>query len=140
MAGNQTVVGTTGSRACPQLSFTDLKERQLVWLLVRQLGHVQFERADAALSQRLWQEVAALGIDPERICALLYGGHDLGDQGALEELDRSFSQRCRPKLSSRRGPRGWLPGRPGRSLKGAAFAAGPRNAPPAAPQAHRAAG
>lgn len=134
---NQAGHGATGSGACLQLSFTDLKERQLVLLLVRQLGHGQFERADAALSQRLWQEVAALGIDPERICALLYGGHDLNDQGALEDLDRSYREACRPKLTRRSGPRGWFPGRSGRSLKAAAFAAGHRSAPPSTTQARQ---
>jgi hypothetical protein len=81
--------------------------------------------------------VAALGIDPERVCALLYGGHDLNDQGALEDLDRSYREACLPKLTRRSGPRGWFPGRSGRSLKAAAFAAGHRSAPPSTTQARQ---
>ena len=81
------------------LSFTELKERQLVFLLARQLADAQFVRGDRAASERLWQEVAALEIDPERIIALLYTAPDLDDSEAMEQIDREH----RAKASRSRG-------------------------------------
>ncbi len=114
------------------------KERQLVFLLARQLADAQFMCADAQRTERLWREVAALEIDPERVTALLYGGHDLGDPDALACLDRAF----RPAGERRDGTNarparswGWSGGglRPWRS--GGAR----RNAPPAGSPARPAA-
>lgn len=115
-------------------SFAERKEQQLVLLLVRQLATAQQEPAAAALSARLWQEVAALEIDPERITALLYGGHDVMDREVLQELDDAWRRRNAPR---RRGV-GWWPGRR-RGLRPQA-GGGHRSAPPAAPRARRAAG
>lgn len=115
-------------------SFAERKEQQLVLLLVRQLAAAQQEPAAAALRERLWQEVAALEIDPERITALLYGGHDVTDQPVLQALDdawRRGSVRRRPGV-------GWWPGRR-RGLRSPA-GGGHRSAPPAAAPARRAAG
>jgi len=56
--------------------FIARKQQALALHLVRQLADTQFRRADAAGSERLWQEVALLEIDPERITALLYSGID----------------------------------------------------------------
>ncbi len=115
-------------------SFAERKEQQLVLLLVRQLAAAQQTPAAPALGERLWQEVAALEIDPERITALLYGGHDVNDRGVLQGLDDAWRSRNRPQ---RRGV-GWWPGRRG-GLRGEA-GGGHRSAPPAAPRARRAAG
>lgn len=78
-------------------SFAECKEQQLVFLLVRQLAAAQFELANPQLSERLWQEVAALEIDPERITALLYGGQDVTDREALRRLDEQWRARHRPQ-------------------------------------------
>lgn len=43
------------------------KEQQLVFLLVRQLADAQMHRGSAERCRRLWQEAAALELDPERI-------------------------------------------------------------------------
>jgi hypothetical protein len=72
------------------LSFAAFKEQQLVFRLTRQLAEAQFLQADRARSERLWQEVALLQIDPDRIITLLYGVSDLGDLEALQQLDRAY--------------------------------------------------
>jgi hypothetical protein len=104
------------------------KERQLVLTLVAQLGDAQFARADQARVARLWQEVAALEIDPERVIRLLYGGQDLGDRAVLAEMDRRWPPEA-PRASGfawgRPRFRRWAPG------------AGRRSVPPAALPAHR---
>jgi hypothetical protein len=107
-----------------QGSFTECKEQQLVFLLTRQLGAAQFEMANQAMTARLWQEVAALEIDPERITALLYGGHDINDREALRLLDEQWRGSHRPQR------RGWFSRVP-------APAGGHRSAPPAALRAHQ---
>lgn len=107
-------------------TFAECKEQQLVFLLVRQLAMAQFQLANAAMTSRLWQEVDALEIDPERITALLYGGHDVADVHTLRPLDDQWRSRHRPIQR-----RGWFR---------RAGAASRRNAPPAALRAHQAVG
>jgi len=106
-------------------SFAECKEQQLVFLLVRQLTTAQFQLAHGPMGERLWQEVAALEIDPERITALLYGGQDVNDREALRLLDEQWRSSHRPQR------RGWF-----RRLA-AANGAGRRSAPPAALRGHR---
>ena len=83
------------------LSFAALKQRQLVFRLTRQLVEAQFLRADQNRTQRLWQEVAALDLDPDRIIHLLYGVADHADSAEMEAVDR----RWRPGATPQR--RGW---------------------------------
>lgn len=78
-------------------TFAECKEQQLVFLLVRQLAASQFEWANPTLSQRLWDEVNALEIDPERITALLYGGQDVNDREALRALDNHWRTHHPPR-------------------------------------------
>lgn len=118
-------VGSAQGAGVPfQGSFSECKEQQLVFLLARQLATAQFELANPAMTQRLWQEVAALEIDPERITALLYGGHDINDQEALRLIDEQWRSRHRPQR------RGWF-------SRAAGPAAGRRTAPRAAFQEHQ---
>lgn len=126
--------GSGGGAGRFEGSFAERKEQQLVLLLVRQLAAAQQEPAAAALRERLWQEVAALEIDPERITALLYGGHDVTDRQVLQTLDDAWRRGSVPR---RRGV-GWWPGRR-RGLRSPA-GGGHRSAPPAAARARRAAG
>ena len=70
--------------------FIARKQQALALHLVRQLADTQFRRADAAGSERLWQEVALLEIDPERITALLYSGIDPNDHGSLRAADDAW--------------------------------------------------
>ncbi len=117
--------GRTGTTA----GQVEEKERQLVLTLVSQLGEAQFRHADPARVARLWQEVAALEIDPERVIRLLYGGQDLGDRAALAALDRAWQP------EPPRGGRGFPWGRPRLSRR--TPGAGRRSVPPGALPAHR---
>ncbi|MBM5815302.1 MAG: hypothetical protein FJ083_01535 [Cyanobacteria bacterium K_Offshore_surface_m2_239] len=107
-------------------SFADRKERQLVFRLTREMAEAQFARADRDRSQRLWQEVAALELDPERIIHLLYGVADHADSAEMALIDGSW----RPGGPSPRPGRWWAPGL-GR-LMGRGRGGGHRSAPPAA--------
>ncbi len=73
--------------------FTATTQQALVLLLTQQLADAQLRRGDRSGSDRLWQEVAALEIEPERITALLYGGQDCHDRDALRELDDAWLSR-----------------------------------------------
>ncbi len=123
-------------------SFAELKQQQLVLTLVRQLAEAQFVRADRELSRRLWQEVAVLEIDPERITALLYGGQSCDDREGLMALDATWIQQAQAAAEPRRGFR-W--GRGGAAagrgvISSRPSAGGRRSAPPATPPARRGAG
>ena len=74
-------------------AFAARKQQALVVLLVQQLIEAQFVRADRAASDRLWQEVAALEIDPERMVHLLYSGLESSDRPALLATDDQWIQR-----------------------------------------------
>jgi hypothetical protein len=111
-----------GEPASP-LSFAARKEQQLVLLLARQLASAQFEHAHGAMTQRLWNEVAALGIDPERVIHLLYGGQDPTDRQRLQDLDNLWLEAHGPAGG------GWL-----RQITGAVWR---RGAQPAGPRGHR---
>ncbi|MFM7236971.1 MAG: hypothetical protein ACKOYK_09430 [Cyanobium sp.] len=75
------------------LDFAAQKERQLLFLLTRQLAEAQFQRADQIRSQQLWQEAAALDLDPDRLIHLLYGVADHADQQEMDRVDRAYQQR-----------------------------------------------
>ncbi len=83
------------------------KEEELVLLLVRQLAEAQFVRADEAASRRLWNEVAQLGFEPERVIQLLYSGHDPADRDGLRRLDRAFMARRQADREADRRPLRW---------------------------------
>ena len=71
-------------------SFAARKEQALAILLAQQLADAQIGRADAQASQALWDEVAELNIDPDRIINLLYGGEEISDRTALKERDDNW--------------------------------------------------
>jgi hypothetical protein len=73
-------------------AFTARKQQALTLLLTRQLMDAQFVRADAAGSDRLWQEVAELELDADRILHLLYCGLDGSDRQAMAEEDDAWIQ------------------------------------------------
>jgi hypothetical protein len=106
------------------------KERQLVWLLTRQLAEAQAMPGGRERVERLWQEAAALEIDPDRLIGLLYGGHDLSDRAVLAELDPGVAP-----TTVRRSSR-WIPQAAPGLMRWLNHGGGPRNAPPAAPRAH----
>jgi len=118
------------SAASRQLNFAARKEQQLVFLLTRQLVDAQIVRADQRRSQSLWQEVAALELDPDRITALMYCVSDHDDVREMEAMDHRYDLTRKPHASP------WLSwGR--RALPTRWRGAGRRGAPPAAPRAHR---
>jgi hypothetical protein len=75
----------------------ELRDRQITFQLARQLARAQFIEADPQRSESLWQEVAALRIDPQRIIALLYAGVDLEDTEAMEAIDAPRRLRAAPR-------------------------------------------
>lgn len=82
-------------------SFTALKQRHLLFLLTRQLAEAQFLKADPVQTERLWQEAAALELDPDRLISLLYGVADHGDLHEMEAVDQGHVE-C-----SRNDRQGW---------------------------------
>ncbi|MCT0218280.1 hypothetical protein KQ304_04570 [Synechococcus sp. CS-1329] len=119
-------------------TFAQVKQQQLVFTLVRQLAEAQFVRADRELTRRLWEEVAALEIDPDRITALLYGGQPCDDREALMALDANWSEPAcvEPRAGFRWAWGGRPPARPGR-ISPQPHAGGRRSAPPATLPARR---
>ena len=110
-------------------SFAEIKQRQLLFLLVRQLADAQFVKADHPLTERLWQEAAALELNPDRLIHLLYGVADPSDLNEMQAVDQTYSQRIAPDR------RGWWAPRWGR-LRGRRAGAWHQSAPPAGSPAH----
>lgn len=84
--------------------FDEFRERQVVFELTRRLAEAQFSRGDRQESDRLWQEAATLGIDPDRIVALLYGVDDHRNAEAMDRVDRPYRERLRRRKLRRRWP------------------------------------
>ncbi len=63
------------------------KEQQLVMRLCQDIAQAQFVFANPKRSRRLWDEAAALEIEPDRLLNLLYGGVDLDDSADLVAAD-----------------------------------------------------
>lgn len=109
------------------------KEQQLVFLLTRQLVDAQIVRGDRERSERLWQEVAALELDPERITALMYG---VGDHDDLQEMEAVDRQQRSHRATAHGRP--WFSGAQRGSQPAAPWRGGARrSAPPAGPRGHR---
>ncbi len=85
-------------------SLDEFKERQLLFALTRQLAEAQFVRGDRQRSERLWQEAAAVDMDPERIIALLYRVDDHADTAAMDQVDRPFRDQLRQAALRARSP------------------------------------
>jgi hypothetical protein len=92
---------TQGCSSCDR--FTASTQQALVLLLTQQLADAQIRRADTRGSERLWQEVAALDIDPERITALLYSGQDIDDREALRHEDDAWLNHQQQRQRFHRG-------------------------------------
>ena len=74
------------------------KEQQLVMRLCQDIAQAQFVFANPKRSRRLWDEAAALEIEPDRLLNLLYGGVDLDDSADFIAADELY-------LSQRQGYR-----------------------------------
>ena len=76
------------------------KEQQLVMRLCKDIARAQFAFANPKRSKRLWDEAAALEIEPDRLLHLLYGGVDLDDPADVIAADEHYlSQRQGYRLS-----------------------------------------
>ncbi len=76
-----------GQAGVQSKSFSALKEQALVIDLTQRLAEAQIEQGDAVASQGLWNEIAALEIDPERIIHLLYNRERRGSHAVLRATD-----------------------------------------------------
>ena len=99
------------------------KEQQLVMRLCKDIARAQFVFANPKRSKRLWDEAAALEIEPDRLLNLLYGGVDLDDPADLITADnRYLSQlqgyRRSPWVSRILPVRRRLPSRPAQACVG----------------------
>lgn len=121
----------SGTRS--SLPFAALKQRQLLFLLTRQLAEAQFARGDRALSERLWQEAAALELDPDRIVNLLYGVDDHQNQDVMEQVDALYLQSLSRERQQQRRT-WWASPFPG--FRGKGPSVWPRSAPAAGLPAH----
>ena len=67
-----------------------LRDQAKLFALVQSLANAQFVLADSELTRRIWQEVADLNLDVERVENLLYRCCFQDDLEALKEADQAF--------------------------------------------------
>ena len=65
-------------------------DRQAYLTIARDLAEAQFQRGDAELSDRLWEEAGDRDMDIERITHLLYGCWFQDDAEAMREADENY--------------------------------------------------
>lgn len=65
-------------------------DRQAYLTIARDLAEAQFQRGDAELSNRLWEEAGDRDMDIERITHLLYGCWFQDDAEAMREADENY--------------------------------------------------
>ena len=70
--------------------YKERKDQEKVCSLTRQLVNAQFQLCDDELTNRLWEEVANLNIDPERIINLMYKCYSHDDFTAMIETDSKY--------------------------------------------------
>ena len=70
--------------------FKGTKEQEKVYALTRELVNAQFQLCDDELTNRLWEEVGNLNIDPERIINLMYKCYSHDDFTAMIETDSKY--------------------------------------------------
>ena len=77
----------------PVLPYTETamrNDRQAVFQLTREIVDAQFSKGDEELSRRLWDDVAARGMDPERIIHLMYRCCFQNEDEAMLEADHDY--------------------------------------------------
>ena len=70
--------------------FQGTKEQEKVYALTRELVNAQFQLCDDELTNRLWEEVANLNIDPERIINLMYKCDSHDDFDAMVDKNSKY--------------------------------------------------
>ena len=101
------------------------KEQQLVMRLCKDIARAQFVFANPKRSKRLWDEAAALEIEPDRLLHLLYGGVDLDDPADVIAADEHYlsqrqGYRRSPWVSRILATRRRQPSRPAQACSGTA--------------------
>ena len=66
------------------------KDQGKVCSLTRELVNAQFQLCDDELTKRLWEEVASLNIQPERIINLMYKYDSHDDFTAMIDADSKY--------------------------------------------------
>ena len=70
--------------------FIETKNQEKVFSLTRELINAQFQLCDDELTNRLWEEVANLNIDPQRIINLMYKYDSHDDFTAMIDADSKY--------------------------------------------------
>ena len=70
--------------------FIETKNQEKVFSLTRELINAQFQLCDDELTKRLWEEVASLNIEPERIINLMYKYDSHDDFTAMIDADSKY--------------------------------------------------
>ena len=70
--------------------FKERKDLEKVYSLTRELVNAQFLLCDDELTNRLWEEVGNLNIDPERIINLMYKCYSHDDFTAMIDTDSKY--------------------------------------------------
>ena len=68
----------------------ETKDQEKICSLTRELINAQFQLCDDELTNRLWEEVANLNIDPERIINLMYKCYSHDDFTSMIETDSKY--------------------------------------------------
>ncbi len=72
--------------------FKATKDDEKVYSLTRELINAQFQLCDDELTNRLWEEIVNLNIDPERIINLMYKCDSHDDFTAMVDKDSKSLQ------------------------------------------------
>ena len=70
--------------------FKGTKDQEKVYSLTRELVNAQFQLCDDELTNRLWEEVGNLNIDPERIINLMYKCDTHDNFAAMVDEDSKY--------------------------------------------------
>lgn len=70
--------------------YKEKKDQEKVCSLTRELVNAQFQLCDDELTNRLWEEVANLNIEPQRIINLMYAYDSHDDFTAMIDQDSKY--------------------------------------------------
>ncbi len=70
--------------------FQETKNEEKIYALTRELVNAQFQLCDDELTNRLWEEVADLNLDPERIINLMYKCHSHDNFTDMFDIDSQY--------------------------------------------------
>ncbi len=70
--------------------FQETRNEEKIYALTRELVNAQFQLCDDELTNRLWEEVADLNLDPERIINLMYKCHSHDNFTDMFDIDSQY--------------------------------------------------